>query len=139
MGRVRKEKAEMFLLSPESWYLVVYFNEKLEYLYIPSSNKPDLERLGYLLAAFKLFNIPYLLFGVHGEDIFELGDDFEERLKEEFGVNIDENVLAKEFKSSLRSIENLKTFYEKLGFFEDLEELEDLRRLYEEYLKKRRK
>ncbi|WP_175059422.1 hypothetical protein [Thermococcus sp. 2319x1] len=138
MGRVRKEKAEMFPLSPESWYLVVYFNDKLEYLYVPSSNKSDLEKLGYILTVFKLFSIPYLLFGIHKGDIFELGHDFEERLKEEFGVDIDEKALTREFKNSLRSIENLKTFYEKLGFFEDLEELEDLRRLYEEYLKKKK-
>lgn len=135
MGRVRKEKAESFPLSPESWYLLVYFNEKLEYLYVSSSNKSDLKRLGYLLAAFKLLDIPYLLFGIHGKDVFELGDDFEERLMRE-GVNVNEKALAEEFRSSLRNIESLRTFYEKLGFFEDIEELENLKRLYEKYLKK---
>lgn len=44
-GAVIRAGDQEFPIRRDSWYLVVYFNESLQYLSIPSSSEKDLERL----------------------------------------------------------------------------------------------
>ncbi|WP_048147783.1 hypothetical protein [Palaeococcus ferrophilus] len=138
MGAVIKGKEREFSIRPDSWYLVIYFNEGLQYLPIPSSRERDLERLALLAFLFELSKVPYIVFGVTKEGVYELGREFFERLRKEY--DIDPRARAKrDALSLLNELERMEEFYTRLGFLEDLEEIMDIKKTTEELLEKLKK
>ena len=137
MGAVKRGQEGSFPLRPDSWYLVVYFDGDVRYVSIPSSNRDDLERLLRLLFGFELSGVPYRVFGVSREGVFELGRGFLERLERELGVDLREKA-ERDVEELLDELERMGEFYARLGFVEDLEEVAEMRKTYSEYLKKLR-
>ncbi|MBP1912628.1 hypothetical protein [Thermococcus stetteri] len=135
MGAVKKGEDRSFPIRPDSWYLVVYFDEGIHYLSIPSSSRRNLERLVQLLFVLKLSERPYRVFGIAREGVYELGEEFIERVENELGASLKER-MEKDATSLLRDLEKMEEFYSKLGFIEDLEEVEELKEVYKNFLKK---
>lgn len=135
MGAVIRGRDREFPVKGDSWYLVVYFNESLQYLSIPSSSEKDLERLALVRFLFELSGVPHIILGIAREGVYELGERFFERLKEEHGIDPSSRA-EKDALSLISELEKMEEFYMRLGFLEDLEEVMEMRNSAMELLEK---
>lgn len=135
MGAVIKGKDWEFPIGLNSWYLVVYFDEGIQHVSIPSSNRRNLERLALLKFLFELSDVPHIIFGMAREGVYELDKEFFERLKEEHGID-PRSRAEKDTLSLIGELEKMEEFYKRLGFLEDLEEVMDIRKAAMELIEK---
>ncbi|BAD85009.1 hypothetical protein TK0820 [Thermococcus kodakarensis KOD1] len=84
---------------------------------------------------FELSDVPHIVFGMAREGVYELGEKFFERLKEEHGID-SRSSTEKDALTLLNELEKMEAFYTGLGFLEDLEEVMDIRKAAMELLEK---
>lgn len=84
---------------------------------------------------FELFDVLYIVFGMVREGVYEFGEKFFEWFKEEYGIDLCFSI-EKDVLIFFNEFEKMEVFYIGFGFFEDFEEVMDIRKVVMEFFEK---